>query len=548
VDSGQEELDTSTATQTETVVPSNVVIDTTSVLVDPYGEAPLTAVVVVSNPYLIADQIESMQVHIDPTTGPCDAVTWNYEPQTDEYRAVFSTDDLTEGSEFGVPVLGLCLESLHTVSIEMQTSTTLFTAEVEIEIGYIDTLSDEIVNVTIHDAEAMAEGWTWANDHVFDADGNLRWYGPYIFSILMNGNLLPRDQLSEYNWLGRKVREFNLPGYLNPHHDSIELPNKNRVVCVSNPQTPIITAQGEQVSSVEDYVVELDFETSNIVNAWDFREFLDVDRNTVVAKDTDWLHMNTVIYIEEDDSILISGRYQGIVKITRGGQHGPDANTNKDLEWILAPHLDWGQSGWDGLGDYDPNEYLLTAVDSKGVPYPEDVQKNIAIPDENLDEFHWPLGHHGFYVRTLDNGMLRVLVFSNQGSFIFDGEGSINNGATDDVQGDLSNDRSKVPYSLAIEFEIDEEARTVRQVWAFGHNRPELYGSSRSGVNYFPETGTRMMITSGADQQDPDNNPKDLHVVEVDEDGNEVFHLSGSNIDVFGYRGGRVTLDRPWEQ
>lgn len=114
------------------------------------------------------------------------------------------------------------------------------------------------------------------------------------------------------------------------------------------------------------------------------------------------------------------------------------------------------------------------------------------------------------------------------------------------MEGDLSDDRDPESFSQIIEYEIDEEAMTVRKVWSFGEHRPELYGSYVSGVAELKGTKNRMLITCGMNMFRPESNPLNPHVIEVTPAGEEVFHLELRNTFVFALRAaGRVDLYHP---
>ncbi len=69
----------------------------------------------------------------------------------------------------------------------------------------------------------------------------------------------------------------------------------------------------------------------------------------------DWLHTNGLAYSAADESIIVSGRHQGVAKIRRDGT----------LVWLLAPHKGWKAP---------QSAKLLTAVSASGAPYAESVQ------------------------------------------------------------------------------------------------------------------------------------------------------------------------------
>ena len=135
------------------------------------------------------------------------------------------------------------------------------------------------------------------------------------------------------------------------------------------------------------------------------------------------------------------------------------------------------------------------------------------------------------------------LTFNNQASFIFDGPGSVDNGVSPFAQGDLSNDRMDAPYSMFIEYEIDEMAKTVRQIWGYGQGEAIYYGSMTGSVNLLPN-GNRIMISSGYDSHS-DGNPSNPHVLEFSPDGRLLLHLSIIGAEWLAYSGGKVDLYHP---
>ena len=180
-----------------------------------------------------------------------------------------------------------------------------------------------------------------------------------------------------------------------------------------------------------------------------------------------------------DDGIIVSGQKQGIVKVGREGE----------LIWILAPHRGWGLAGPDQDG-LDTSEFLLTAIDASGTPYPPSVQDG----GEAVADFDWTWGQHA--PMLLPNGNL----------FVFDN--GLNRGFEATPQ-----------FSRGVEYEIDPGAMTVWQVWAFGRERgAEYFSPIISDVDYLFVTGNRLVmpgIVSGA--------PPRAFVTEVAEGGDIVF-------------------------
>lgn len=526
-------------------VPDLITVPVTDavVLLDPYDAAPLSAVIVLEDDLLHPDDVTGMDVAVHGIDAGAEDLTAHMDPRAPSFAVNFDVTDLLSGSQVGVPVLGLYADASNIVDFDVQTDTHRFTGQVEVTTRAVLPLEGAVVTVDIMDAASMAPGFTYIDNYVFDHQGHIRWTGPPVTRVLQDGNILSR--LHEISWLGRTLHTWNMPPEISWHHDATELPGGNIVFCAHDTTQQVVDSDGTTVDSNSDYVVEFNRSTGAIVNAWDLRHYLDTDRGTVVDGGPDWLHMNSITYDPVDDAILVSNRYQGIVKLTRGGLQGPEANRGKEMVWILSPHLDWGPGGWDGTGPVQPADLLLTAVDSSGSAYPDAVQDNLQAPDASEGDFHWAIGQHGLAITHHAGDVMRFLTFDNQASFIFDGEGTVDNGVSKAGQGDLTNDRSDPPYSLLVEYEVNESFMTVTQVWSHGAHMEELYGSRNSGVWYDPATGNRMLFTNGLDPHSTPPGPMNPHVIEFNSAGEPIYRLEITNTTVSTLHAGRVDLYHP---
>jgi hypothetical protein len=86
---------------------------------------------------------------------------------------------------------------------------------------------------------------------------------------------------------------------------------------------------------------------------------------------------------------------------------------------------------------------------------------------------------------------------------------------------------------------------TVKKVFSYGEHQPDLYGAFNSGVTYLEETNHRLLVTNGNKADFNGELPYNPHVVEVTEDGQEVFHLVISNAITSATRTGRIDLYHP---
>lgn len=380
-----------------------------------------------------------------------------------------------------IPVLGLYPDTTNTVEIELVTeSGTEYSGELYVTTNALPDFLPDIDIVTVkkdkmepglHLAEVLIanNGQFDAFPVMFDNAGKVRWFldlsgvKPFPFTPhrLKNGNWLFVSwvEIYELSSLGQLIQHHRLTDY-SADHDVIALNNGHLIMGASKKDTRI-ARNGELVESRFDHVIEVD-EKRNVVRDWDLREFLDVDRS-VFREDfslnfsADWFHINSIAYDPSDEGLAISGRNQGVLKV----------NGKNELQWILAPHRAWGKAGFDGQG-LNTRDYLLSAVDGQGNKLPEEVQQGTA----STDDFSWPTGQHALTV--LDNGHL--LMFDN---------------------GLARNFSEDFTYSRAVEFEIDPQNKTIRQVWEYGKERGlDMFSAITSDVDVLPNTNNRL-ITAG---------------------------------------------------
>ena len=317
--------------------------------------------------------------------------------------------------------------------------------------------------------------------------GEVIWYYRHkdstrYLSILPNGNLL---YLSNYNkaieirLTGEIVRQWHAakhPNNGNPldvssesipvnvetfHHEIIQVPSGNYMTLstemrtVNNfpkdPQNP--KSQKVKANIIGDVVVEFQPD-GKIVNQWNLLDLLDPNRygydsagpywdgkgyGHVQGGTKDRDHANSLRYDQSDDSIIVSARHQdAVVKFSR--QTG-------NLVWILGPHAGWAER-W--------QPFLLRP----------------------LGFLEWPSHQHD--ARITQDGSLSMFDNGNYRTWPPEPKAP-----------------AREAYSRAVEFKVDEQARTVEQVWAYGGPGPEAFFSSfQGGTEFLPITGN-VLITDG---------------------------------------------------
>jgi arylsulfate sulfotransferase len=182
--------------------------------------------------------------------------------------------------------------------------------------------------------------------------------------------------------------------------------------------------------------VEIDRASGALVNVWDLRASLDAQRRAwptdLADLDVDWFHANAVAYDAADDAIIVSGRTQGVVKLT----------ATNDVVWILAPHRAWGTAG-DGT---DLVTRLLQPLDAAAQPITDPAVLDGAA---NHPDFEWAWYQHA--PTLMPDGALLVFDNGDTRNYIPNGSGQT--------------------YSRAVVYRIDEAARTVQQTWQYGKER-----------------------------------------------------------------------------
>ncbi len=426
---------------------------------NPSGVAPLTALLRVET-----SQEVFVRMRVVGQKGPDSDVVRDFPEFSDQ---------------FTLPVLGLYPNYLNRVELTFLNASGQEVGEESIDIQTQPLISDmPVVTINFADYAVVRPGYNLVNyfghdgdflpqrPFLFDVYGDIRWYLDYsnhpVFSTLFYDNGMQRlrsgnfffgdgnsGALYEINMLGEVVNSWSLRGY-GFHHHVIEKPNGNFLVTVNDPNKP----------TVEDVIIEIDRANGEIVNTWDLNLSLDNARRAwptdLANLDIDWFHANALAYEAKDDAIIVSGRTQGVVKLT----------ADNEVVWILAPHREWSTAG----NGVDLNTLLLQPLDANNDPITDAQVLDGAV---NHPDFEWSWYQHSPVV--LPNG--NIMLFDN---------------------GDNRHYQQPGTYSRAVEYAIDEDNLTIQQVWSYGKERGgDTYSRIVSKVSYFPEE-EHVLFTPGA--------------------------------------------------
>ena len=413
----------------KTIKTNGYTIDNPKVLLDPYNASPLTALILFETEEEVSPKV------------------------TIEGKDKLTTieTEFAKNTKHYLPIYGLYADYNNKVDISYTLSDgKKITKQVEIQ---TNKLPDDFVLPTsvkkdsskltndLYFFTPSSKGYTCA----YDVNGDVRWYlsnnAIWDNTRLKNGHMMVSTErlvnspyymtgLYEIDLLGHIYNEYSLKGGY--HHDYFELPNGNLLVASDD--------FNNEAGTVEDYIVELDRTTGNIVKTWDLKDVLNMeDGKSENWSNYDWFHNNSVWYDEATNSITLSGRHQdAVINI--------DYTTGK-LNWIIGDSTNWSS---------EYQKYFFTPVGK---------------------DFEWQWSQHAAMITP--EGYI----------FIFD------NG------NNKSKDSSKYVsasngYSRGVMYKIDTDKMTIEQVYEYGKERgSSFYSPYISDVDYLEKN--HYLIHSG---------------------------------------------------
>lgn len=453
-------------------------INSQSIVTNPSGVSPLTAAIVIGT-----NIPTSARIKVVGKNGSASDVIKDFPGLRSGhsleilglYGGYDNTIELTLFDENGIDI--------GTSSISLQTAPLI--SDLPTTIAVINSSASKKPGMTLVSYFGHSGNQNPQRPFIFDEFGDVRWYLDFSqhnelsnlfydngIERLANGNWYFGDRstskIYEVNMMGDIIDTWIMSGY-SFHHQVLEKPNGNF----------LLTVNKNGISTVEDHIIEIDRNTKAIVNVWDFRQSLQQSRTTLTQDQQDWLHINAVEYDSNDNTIIVSGRTQGLVKV----------NDNNEVIWVMGPHAGWGTAG-DGT---DLNTKLLDPLNSSGQSI-----NNQSLSDGLINDasFEWNWYQHA--PQVMPNG--NIMLFDNGDNRNFSGSGS---------------------YSRAVEYEVNEANMTIQQVWQYGKERGNpTYSRIVSDIDYDPETN-HVFFSPGAVLVSGNNYGK---VVELDYATKEILY------------------------
>ena len=412
-----------------TIKTNGYTIDNPKVLLDPYDASPLTALILFETGEEVSPKV------------------------TIEGKDKLTTieTEFAKNTKHYLPIYGLYADYNNKVDISYTLSDgKKITKQVEIQ---TDKLPDNFVLPTsvkkdsskltndLYFFTPSSRGYTCA----YDVNGDVRWYlsnnAVWDNTRLKNGHMMVSTErlvnspyymtgLYEIDLLGHIYNEYSLKGGY--HHDYFELPNGNLLVASDD--------FNNESGTVEDYIVELDRTTGNIIKTWDLKDILNMeDGKSENWSSYDWFHNNSVWYDEATNSITLSGRHQdAVINIDY---------TSGKLNWIIGDPTNWSS---------EYQKYFFTPVG---------------------EDFEWQWSQHA------------AMITPEGYVFIFDNGNNKSKDSSKYV--DATNS-----YSRGVMYKIDTDKMTIEQVYEYGKERgSSFYSPYISDVDYLSKN--HYIIHSG---------------------------------------------------
>ena len=400
---------------------TNYTFEDPKIIVNPYGISPLTALVIYQTKDLVSTTVE--------IKGKDELTTY--------------TNTFKPSKIHILPIYGLYADTDNEIIIKENGKTKKINIKT-------DKLPDDFVKPTLIEKDEdnltndlyfvtpSSTGYTAA----YDVNGDVRWYltDNFIWDIqrLNNGHLLLSSNrlinppyytvgLVEMDLLGKIYYEYTLPGGY--HHDVFEMENGNFLIASDN----------FDEGTVEDYIVEMDRSTGNIINEYDLKDIIPTEEgNNAYTTDYDWFHNNSVWYDKNTNSITLSGRHKdAVINIDY---------TSKKLNWILGDSTNWS------------DKYKKYFFSKK-------------------DDTEWQYAQHA------------AMVLPNGNIFLFDNG---NNRSKIESEYISSEDN----YSRGVIYKLDKENMTAEQVFEYGKELgSDFYSPYISDVDYLDDN--HYIIHSG---------------------------------------------------
>lgn len=288
----------------------------------------------------------------DEAIASIESASFTIEPKVGAYaesiHATYSGDSLVEhlaGNTLTLPIFGLYNNYENQVDVMLTYSDgsyDSFTKPLTTE-AYIDpeSIFDQLIK-----KEEISQKLTYSyfmlktqvhGAFIFDVDGEPRWNVSDIPSAL--GVVFDDNKIISASYKGDEVYThsltgdsshftFDYPGYSDvTFHHELEYGRDGLLVTING------TKNGEELANLESIALEVDLD-GNVLHEWNFAQIIadymeanGDDPSNFVRLGKDWFHMNSLIYDESDNTLLVSSRENFVIKV--------DYDTS-EIKWIFG--------------------------------------------------------------------------------------------------------------------------------------------------------------------------------------------------------------------
>ncbi len=418
---------------------NNYRLNNAKVYVNPYGNSPLSALIVFKTD--------------KKTTVKTTLVGKNNDD------IVTSYDDVA--NEHYIPVYGLYSDYVNIVKVELGTGET---QDISIKIEKLGDMPQNTVLAKTqeslgNDIYFLASPISM-NSFAVDNYGEVRWYTDKMYyhdvHVLDNGHLLIgagdvndsalSTRIIEIDLLGRLYNEYEVDeGYLNDFF-------------VKEDGNIIVASKKEGRNTFSDYIIEIDAKTGKIVKTWDlFQKLKEIDVVYTNGLRDDFFYNSGIEYYSDSDSLLLT---------YWGGEFVINLSYNEGtIKWIFS----------------NPNNFTgqfsnLLLRGPEGFTYPKGMHS--ATLDGNI-------------LKVFDNGFSTIKNDGNSANLI----GSYSSANTYKINGNnielvSSIDRDKALFSYAL---ADYKISTNSEVILFGRELKDFDYTRGANINEYSKLVSRIM-------------------------------------------------------
>ena len=285
-----------------------------------------------------------------------------------------------------------------TFTVDMPATSSGYSTRLEVKEGNSDQAQADGLFAMMRVNGYLGYGFFFDNDGVLRYEMVLEGYG--LDRLLFDGDeiitCVSSSKLARIDGLGRVTQVYRLDGY-DLHHD-IGFGDDGEVLAL---------AEASGGETVEDRLLSIDLDTGAVTELVDFSQLMEPYFETTrpvgpgddffwQAGEWDWLHLNSVQYMAEDDSVIVSSREtSAIIKVT--GLH-----STPTVDWLAGDERFWEDTAYADLcltqdGDFVPQygqhcvEYYADG-EEEGVYY-------LALYNNN----YWSLNSRDFTLEVADS-------------------------------------------------------------------------------------------------------------------------------------------------